>query len=339
VPRKKHEDHDEHVNHEAWVIPYADLLTLLMALFLVLWAMGQTDASKARAISAGFAEELGIGPSGGALGGGGAGNSTYAGTGIAAPQGSTGSDASAMPTSEAKTVANAQGILDQAKQRAADIKGEREELEQTKEEIQKQLDAKGFGDKVQMRVDDEGLVVVATEGLLFGSGSSGLEPSGTGAIDAIAEPLAALTQPIRIEGHTDNTPIASALFPSNWELSTARASVVLRYLLEKYQFPAGRVSAAGYGDTRPVGDNATPEGRSANRRVEIVVQAVKTTAPLPQDGSTTAVDVMGVPAPIGEDGPQGHPDNLGPTTTVATNTDSTTAGQATTQPTEGADNG
>jgi chemotaxis protein MotB len=181
-----------------------------------------------------------------------------------------------------------------------------------------------------MRVDDQGLVVVATEGLLFGSGSAGLEPSGTAAIDAIAEPLLALTQPIRIEGHTDNTPISSSVFPSNWELSTARASSVLRYLVERYQFPTDRVSAAGYGDTRPVGDNATPEGRAANRRVEIVVQAVKATQPLPQDTSNSNVAVTGVPAPIGSDGPLGVPENLGPTTTVAGSDTPTTSA-----PTEG----
>src|SRR5262249_22048791 len=100
VPKKKHDDHDEHVNHEAWVIPYADLLTLLMALFLVLWAMGQTDVAKAKAISAGFAEALGIGPEGGAVGGGGAGNSTYAGTGITVPQGSNATKADPAPNSD-----------------------------------------------------------------------------------------------------------------------------------------------------------------------------------------------------------------------------------------------
>jgi len=336
VPKKKkHADHEEHANHEAWVIPYADLLTLLMALFLVLWAMGQTDVAKAKAISAGFAEALGIGPEGGAVGGGGAGNSTYAGTGITTPQGSN-SNTAVTPQDDGKAMANAQGILNQAQQRQADIQGEKAQLEQTKQQIQQQLDAAGFGDKVEMRVDDQGLVVVATEGLLFGSGSSGLEPSGTAAIDAIAAPLLGLTQPIRIEGHTDNTPIASAVFPSNWELSTARASSVLRYLVEQHGFPATRVSAAGYGDTRPVGDNTTAEGRAANRRVEIVVQAVKATEPLPQDTTSSDVGVTGVPAPIGKDGPLGLPENLGPTTTVAT-TD--TQASASAQPTEGTDHG
>lgn len=325
MPKKKHEEHEEHANHEAWVIPYADLLTLLMALFLVLWAIGQTDMAKARAVSAGFAEALGIGPTGGAVGGGGAGSSTYAGTGITVPQAAN-EVGQAAPNADTRTLANAQGILDQAKQRQAAIEGERQELEQTKQQIQEELDAKGFGDKVEMRVDERGLVVVATEGLLFASGSAGLESSGTAAIDIIAGPLLGLTQPIRIEGHTDDAPIASATFPSNWELSTARASSVLRYLIGHHAFPTARISAAGYGETRPVGDNATAEGRAANRRVEIVVQAVKVTEPLPQDSSDADVAVTGVPAPIGKDGPLGAPENLGPTTTVMANdTQATTA--------------
>src|SRR3954469_22977387 len=144
------EEHEEHVNHEAWVIPYADLLTLLMALFLVLWAMGQTDAQRMKEVSAGFAPALGASPAGGELGAGAQdGNSTLSGTGLGT---GTPPTTAAAASSDNQAMANAQGILDQARQHESDVKAEQALLEQPRQQIQAQLDAKGFGDKVEMRV-------------------------------------------------------------------------------------------------------------------------------------------------------------------------------------------
>jgi chemotaxis protein MotB len=318
---KKHEDHEEHVNHEAWVIPYADLLTLLMAMFLVLWSLGKTDAAKAQRVAAAFSAETGVGPSGGQLGG--------PADGAATTQASAAAEASRLQV----RVGDAEAIQHQADVREAAIKTERNELEVARRQIQAELDAKGLADQVTVRMTPEGLIVVATEGLLFGSGSAVLGETGAGALDIIAEPMRSMTQPVRIEGHTDSTPIATGQFPSNWELSSTRASTVLRYLIDRFAFTPDRMSAAGYADTQPVGDNATAEGRAANRRVEIVLVATKATAPLQTgtDGVPGSSGVAGVPAPIGPDGPLGAPlgiapDMPKPNTTAAATTTPTPAG-------------
>jgi chemotaxis protein MotB len=297
MSKKKHDDHEEHVNHEAWVIPYADLLTLLMAMFLVLWSLGKTDAAKAQAVAAAFSAETGVGPSGGQLGG--------SAEGAPTTQNASTAEVSAL---QAK-VGDAAAIQHQADARQAGIKAERDELEEARRKIQAELEAKGLTDQVQMKLMPEGLIIVATEGLLFGPGSAALGEPGARAIDIIAEPMRAMTQPVRIEGHTDATPIATGQFPSNWELSSARASTVLRHFIERFAFPPARLSAAGYADTQPVADNATPEGRAANRRVEIVLIATRASEPLQTgtDGVPGSSGVAGVPAPIGDQGPLGPP--------------------------------
>jgi chemotaxis protein MotB len=320
MSKKKHDDHEEHVNHEAWVIPYADLLTLLMAMFLVLWSLGKTDAAKAQQVAAAFSAETGVGPSGGQLG-------------SSADNAPTTKEVPAEDVGTLRAmVGDAEAIQHQAEARAAGIKAEHDELEEARKEIQAQLEAKGLTEHVQMRLLPEGLIVVATEGLLFGPGSAVLGEPGARAIDIIAEPMLSLTQPVRIEGHTDATPIATGQFPSNWELSGARSSTVLRYFVERFGFAPGRMSAAGYADTRPAGDNATVEGRAANRRVEIVLVATKVTEALPTgtDGVPGSPGVAGVPAPIGPDGPLGaplgvRPDLPTPKTTITTMPTTTTA--------------
>jgi chemotaxis protein MotB len=302
MSKKKHDDHEDHVNHEAWVIPYADLMTLLMAMFIVLWALGNTDKSKAEQIKAGFTAELGIAPAGGQLGGSDSGGTTE-------PQ----------KTDQAQVqlqvkVGDALEIQRQADARQAEITAERQDLAEAADQIQKELEAKGLTDQIKLQMSPEGLIVVASEGLLFAPGSAELGEAGARAIDLIAGPMKGMTQPIRIEGHTDATPIVTERFPSNWELSSGRAATVLRRLIDRFAIAADRLSAAGYADTKPVADNGTAEGRAANRRVEIVLVATKASAPLPTDskGVPGATDPGGVPAPIGPDGPLGAPLDIAP---------------------------
>jgi len=128
---------------------------------------------------------------------------------------------------------------------------------------------------VTFRREDRGLVVtVVTDQVLFAAGSAELADEGNAILAVIAAPLQGVPNHITVEGHTDSRPISTPRYPSNWELSTDRATTVLRYLVSALNVPGSRISAAGYADTRNIADNATPEGRAQNRRVEIVINSV-----------------------------------------------------------------
>jgi len=106
---------------------------------------------------------------------------------------------------------------------------------------------------------------------LFDPGKDELKPEAYEALNLVASQLAGLPNPLRVEGHTDNIPINTPRFPSNWELSASRAITVVRYLIDKFGIPPAKLSALGYGEFRPIAENDTPEGRALNLRVEIVV--------------------------------------------------------------------
>jgi chemotaxis protein MotB len=124
--------------------------------------------------------------------------------------------------------------------------------------------------KAKMRHTKDGLVISLSEAGFFAPGEAVIDAQADEVINTIAESVKTTSASIRIEGHTDSTPISNAKFPSNWELSTARAASVLVRLTEKGIAPE-RLSAAGYAGFQPVADNATPEGRAQNRRVDVVI--------------------------------------------------------------------
>jgi chemotaxis protein MotB len=250
------EEHEEHVNHEAWVIPYADMLTLLMALFLMLYAMGTTDLIKFKALAESLADGLG-GSSSSLVGEGGESLLDGAGT---------------SPIDLAIRQQAAEAALVAQEERAQAVASESERLGQAADAVHAQVAAAGLGDAVQFRQEVRGLVItVVADDVLFDPGSAELRPGGVALMAAVASTLAGLPNDVAVEGHTDDRPISTAAYPSNWELSTARATSVLRYLVDHVGFPSERASASGYGAERPIAGNDTPEGRSANRRVEIAV--------------------------------------------------------------------
>ena len=256
------EEHEEHVNHEAWVIPYADMLTLLMAMFLVLWAKSDSGSKEAAAVAAALRSQLtGEIPVDG-------------GQGVL---GSTGAASGGSPVDfglNAGRSVRAELALQKEEARQVQLIGEKKELEDIKEQLQKELDAAGLGDKVAFREEERGLVVtIVSDQVLFTSGDATLMGPGRTILDGLAGPVIRLNKPISIEGHTDSRPISTGRYPTNWELSTARATTVLRYLVDKWNFDPKLVTASGYGDTRPIGDNGSATGQAANRRVEIVIQS------------------------------------------------------------------
>ncbi len=265
-----HEEHEEHVNHEAWVIPYADLLTLLMAMFIALFAMSTVDMTKFKALAVGFNEALGGGKLDASIGGSGKVTSPVIGqgNGTGALDGSTltPSDSTSSAEKLSQVLAQLAGLQAQKVQ-------ERQSLQQVANQIEARAKAGGYAGKLQLRLENDGLVVtVVTDKVLFDSGSAQLQPSGGPLLTTIADALKAVDNPLIIAGYTDNVPIASAIFPSNGELSSARAWAVERFL-ESQGIGGARMDVRGRGARDPVASNATADGRARNRRVEIIVQS------------------------------------------------------------------
>jgi chemotaxis protein MotB len=132
--------------------------------------------------------------------------------------------------------------------------------------LKEQIDNKS----VRITADERGLTISLSEAGFFHPGSEILQPPGVEVLDQIVSNLLTLPNPVRVEGHTDNTPIHTARFASNWELSTARATYILQYLING-KVPPQRMSAVGYGEYRPVASNDSVEGRATNRRVDVVI--------------------------------------------------------------------
>ncbi len=277
--RKRHEEHEEHVNHERWLITYADMITLLMVLFIVLYSISQVDLAKFRRLKEGLAGGFG-GPAATSILEGGSG----------ALDGSEGILEAAL--ADPKVLEMAGAALESKLLREHAERQERDVLQRAQAEIEEQLAADGLSEAVQFRLEARGLVVtIVTDQVLFAPGEADLRPEGFSVLDHLGPALAGLAHKVSVEGHTDNVPI-SGRYPSNWELSTARATTVLRQLIDRYGLPSASLSAAGYADQRPVAGNDTAEGRTANRRVEIVVHA--------QPAEIAGPPEMNTEQPVGE---------------------------------------
>lgn len=268
---RKRADHDdeEHENHERWLVSYADMITLLAALFIVLFAMSSVNAAKFQKFAQGLRGSL-------------------SGEAPSAPSPSSGAPAKPLPVFfggpsilDGLTAPDrAEGEPNTAAQRAA--RAEHDALRGAEDQLHAQLEAVGLSEAVHVELEARGLVVsIVTDDLLFDSGSASLRAGGRQILDALTPALATLANPISVEGHTDNRPVHGT-YPSNWELSSARAAAVLRYLVEGRALPASRFTATGYADQRPVAPNDSDADRARNRRVEVVVLAHwQTAAPQP----------------------------------------------------------
>lgn len=276
---EEHEEHEEHVNHEAWVIPYADMLTLLMVMFLALFATGRVDMEKFKKLAENLRGELGGSAQIVSVGTGGSGTTPMQGgngifDGAVPPK--VGGEPTEMQIEKAR-----QDYEKKAAQEAVD------KLKDFKSQLTSKSNIAGLGQGLDFTLEGRGMVVtVVSDSVLFAPGAAGIEPQGMTILGIVAEALMMIPNDIVIEGHTDSRPISTSRYPSNWELSTARATAVLRFLAGVGIDP-GRLSAMGYGDTHPVADNATAEGQAKNRRVEIVILTDVSLEPVLADAADT----------------------------------------------------
>jgi chemotaxis protein MotB len=155
----------------------------------------------------------------------------------------------------------------------------REEMELLALEIKRKMEelagkgaeGKNLMEQIKFLIDRRGLVLRFSERFLFDSGEASIHPEVLPLLNILAQSLEEIPNHIRIEGHTDSVPIHTVKFPSNWELSTARSTTIVHYLLTHFRFDPNRLSAAGYGEFRPIASNETSEGRLQNRRVDVVI--------------------------------------------------------------------
>jgi len=269
---RKHE-HEEHANHEAWAIPYGDLVTLLLAFFVVMYAVSSVNEGKYRVLSdsltAAFRgtprtmEPVPIGDK---------------------PAKSKGDDtlAGLKPNQAIKFPEKGAGTPAAEEDEALQA-----QLRQMTEDLESALQLLIDQDMIRIQRAPSWVEVEINTDILFPSGSAEIELAAVGILERLAAILAERPYPIRIEGHTDNRPIRTVQFPSNWELSAARAARIVR-LFEQRGITASRMVVAGMGENQPVADNSTTEGRNRNRRVALVILGTPPAATDPMPGGIAA---------------------------------------------------
>jgi len=245
---------EEHVNHERWLVSYADFITLLFAFFTTLYAISTVDAKKAGKLvySLRAVFDLDFFPS------------------SQATLGGSGYDTSSLvdPISPHAKVIKLQGLPPPAKPHLAAKK-----VRALSGALAKFLAGQSGdkGQRVHVTKEPRGLIISLDAERFFASGSAELQPSAQRALDDLSKILTQVSLPLRVEGHTDNTPVRGQRFRSNWDLSTARSVTIVKRLIDNFAYPSDMLSAAGYGDTRPLQTNSTVQGRARNRRVDLVV--------------------------------------------------------------------
>jgi len=223
--RKQNEDKE---NLERWLLTYADLITLLLAFFVVMYSMSRIDNKKFGQVSDALNTILKGGPS-------------------------------VLRYQQQDPPKDGYGLLSIGN------------LRMVQQKIDDKFRQLGREEVLHTELTERGLVVHILESTLFDQGSAEIKPRAMEVLDLIAQELVGRPNHIRVEGHTDDTPIRTAVYPSNWELSSARATAVVRYYTENHSVLSDHISALGYGEYRPVAPNNSIENRARNRRVDVVI--------------------------------------------------------------------
>ncbi|MFS0784643.1 flagellar motor protein MotB [Bacillus sp. 1P06AnD] len=247
MPRKKKKKRQEEHISESWLIPYADILTLLLALFIVLFSMSSVDASKFKQLSKAFNDVF------------------AAGTGFFQYQ----SPVETNPT----TGKEKSSAIDQDKDGKGGLgEKDKEQLSELQQKVNQYIESNQLTQQLGTSLSSEGLLVTIRDNVLFTSGSADVRPEDKTIAQEIAK-LMVMDPPrsIMISGYTDNVPISNSKYSSNWDLSVMRAVNFMKVLLENDKLAPEWFSAKGYGEFQPVASNGTAEGRAKNRRVEILI--------------------------------------------------------------------
>jgi len=242
MPRKKKEE--EHENHERWLISYADFITLLFAFFVVMYSVSSVNEGKYRVLSDSLVSAFTTSPNNQSI-------------------------QSNHPLSIARPIKPAppkipEPVIDQK------TKKRTEDMRRIAQDLLKTLAPLIQDHQVKITQNARGIAIEINASVLFAPGQATLQPESEKALAAVANILAQAPNQIQIEGHTDDTPINTAFYPSNWELSSARASSVVR-LFSANNVASGRMVAIGYADNRPVVPNTDIESRARNRRVTMLI--------------------------------------------------------------------
>ncbi|BBI30788.1 flagellar motor protein MotB [Cohnella abietis] len=250
MSKKRHEPHEEHID-ESWLLPYSDLMTLLLALFIVLFAASSVNTAKLQEMSQAFKSAFSTG------------------IGILDNGGLT-QDNKLKKNSNQTLPRRDEGRKDKSRETLK--QEEQQNLEELKQQLDKYIKKNGLSSALDTQLNNSQLLITIRDNALFPSGSANIKQDSQKLASAIGQMLQQYPDyEILVTGHTDNQPINTAEFPSNWELSSKRAINFMKILLENSAFDPKRFSAIGYGEFRPLESNTTDAGRATNRRVEVSI--------------------------------------------------------------------
>ncbi|WP_413374411.1 flagellar motor protein MotB [Paenibacillus taichungensis] len=249
---KKHEPHEEHID-ESWLLPYSDLMTLLLALFITLFSMSSIDATKFEQMASALSSAL------------------NGGSGVL--------DHTSMSPTESTT------DLGKSKQQPEDIKKtpaqitdaqmaqkEQEDLEKLKKRLDQYIQKNGLSDQLNTKLNQSELKITISDNALFSSGRADVKPESRSLAKAISSMLQEFPEyEVVVSGHTDNVPISNSQYKDNWDLSADRALNFLKILLLNEALDPSKFTPSGYGEYHPVSSNQTDAGRAQNRRVEVSI--------------------------------------------------------------------
>lgn len=266
--RTKRQLEEEHENHERWMVTYADMVTLLMVLFIVMFAMGQVDEDRFEQLKSGLS--AGFGNESVVVGG----SSTLQASGVTAVDSvvpDAGDDMGPAQLEAVNDEIRRQGLLRTQRIRA-EAEAEVTRLIAIRDRIQARLDAEGLGDDVVATIDRRGLSVsLVSRHVVFRGHSAELSERGARVVRTLAPVLRRIPDELQIDGHTNQVDVEPLYYDTDWDLSSARAVTVLRYLQEDLGIDAERLSAAAFGHEKPLRDPAEPGSQRINKRVDIVV--------------------------------------------------------------------